>query len=59
LFKSNYPYCIVLKRGTIFDPWIISEQDYSMYNYGPNGVSAFYQYQIEEVLLEDIKDIIT
>jgi hypothetical protein len=30
-----------------------------MYNYGPNGVSAFYQYQIEEVLLEDIKDIIT
>jgi hypothetical protein len=58
-FKSNYPYRIVLKRGTIFDPWIISKQDHSTHNYGPDGVLAFHQYQMEEVLPEDIKDIIT
>jgi hypothetical protein len=30
-----------------------------VHNYGPDGVSAFRQYRMEDVLLEDIKDIIT
>jgi len=58
-FKVDCSYRIVLKRGTVLDPWIISEQDHCVHNHGPDGVSAFRQYRMEDVLPEDIKDIIT
>jgi hypothetical protein len=58
-FKTDCQYRVVLQRGTLFDPWIVSEQDRCTHNHGPNGISAFRKYRMEEVLPEDIKDIIT